>query len=350
MARNKLDLNLSIEEKLDVTSIIIKAQASDKRLVERCRIILLTHEGKSLDAIAETLGVSRATANFWRQKFLKKRIEGLTDKKRSGRPRNFKSKERLQVLAKYYHRQGNAMRLSNSDLAAELIKENLAISKSTINRILLGTGLKSQRIDQLQANRYEEFDEKCAQVVGLYMNDREKALVISVGENSEMHLPGGETLSKMLRPPRPLQTIENVRVRHGGAQALISSFIVQSGETRIQANDNDEQYKLTDFIQNMVTIYPDKYVNFIMDKLGPRRVKELMESFEHQGAKIHFHFAPNHTSWLNHVDLWFHILARKSSKQNIFDSVDDMVAILIKYIEHFNKNAKPFYWIYDESQ
>lgn len=135
----------------------------------------MTDEGKTLDDIADTLDVSRATVNFWRQKFLRKRLEGLKDEQRNGRPRSFKSEDRLKVIAKACQKPQNVTQWSTRDLAKALNKENLPISKSTGNRILLETDLKPHKIEKWVTSKDTEFDKKCAKVVGLYMNSPENA-------------------------------------------------------------------------------------------------------------------------------------------------------------------------------
>jgi len=169
MSRRKLVLNLGAEEKKDLTAII-RAKTSEQRMVERCSIILMTDEGKTLDEIADALNISRATVNLWRQKFLKKRMEGLKDEQRPGRPRNFTSEERLKVIARACQKPENMTRWSTRDLAEALKGENLKISKSTVNRILLEADLKPHKVEMWLSSKDPEFNEKSAQVVGLYAN------------------------------------------------------------------------------------------------------------------------------------------------------------------------------------
>lgn len=343
MSRKKLTLNLGLEEKKDLTAII-RAKTSEQRMVERCRIILMTDDGKTLDEIAGALDISRATVNLWRQKFLTKRMEGLKDKQRPGRPRNFTSEERLKVIARACQKPENTTRWSTRDLAEALKKENLDISKSTVNRILLEIDLKPHKFDMWVTSRDPEFDEKCARIVGLYMNPPENALVISVDEKTGMQALGKKIPNKPMKPGYPEKT-EFEYVRHG-TQALIASFVVQSGEVFGKTYDRHTRYEFLDFMQDVTAKYPDKDLYFIMDNFRTHKTKEVMEWVEKQNGRIHFHFTPTHASWLNQIELWFSILARKFLKRNIFDSVNDMVKKLMAYIEEYNQNAKPFRWTY----
>ncbi len=343
MSRKKLSLNLSAEEKKALTSVV-KAKTSQKRMVDRCRIILLTEDGFSLDDIAATLNTSRATVNLWRQKFLERRLEGLKDERRSGRPRNFRSDERLKVIARACQKPDNITQWSTRDLAAALKKENIQISKSTVNRILMETDLKPHKIEMWLTSKDPEFDEKCAQVVGLYMNPPENALVISVDEKTGMQAIGRKIPNKPMKPGHT-EKMEFEYVRHG-TQALIASFVVQSGEVFGKTYNRHTRYEFLDFMQDVAAKYPDKNLYFIMDNFRTHKTKEVMEWVESQRDRIHFHFTPTHASWLNQIELWFSILARKFLKRNIFDSVDDMVRKLMAYIEEYNQNAKPFRWTY----
>lgn len=343
MSRKKLALNLSLEEKRDLAAII-KAKTSEQRMVERCRIIIMTDEGKTLDDISSALDISRATVNLWRQKFQMKRMEGLKDEQRPGRPRSFTSEDRLRVIARACQKPENVTQWSTRDLADALKGENLEISKSTVNRILLETDLKPHKVEMWLTSKDPEFDEKCAQVVGLYMNPPENALVISVDEKTGMQALGKKIPSKPMKPGSP-EKVEFEYIRHG-TQALIASFVVQSGEVFGKTYDKHTRYEFLDFMQEVAAKYPDKDLYFIMDNFRTHKTKEVMEWVEKQGGRIHFHFTPTHASWLNQIELWFSILARKFLKRNIFISVDDMVRKLMAYIEEYNQNAKPFRWTY----
>ena len=145
MPRKKLTLNINSEEKRNLTSII-KDKTSEQRMVERCRIILMTEEGKSLDEISETLATSRVTVNLWRQKFLTKRMEGLKDEQRSGRPRSFISEGRSKVISGASQKPEDVNQWSTRSIAYALRGENLEISKSTVNRILLKMDLKPHKV------------------------------------------------------------------------------------------------------------------------------------------------------------------------------------------------------------
>lgn len=343
MSRKKLVLNVTMEEKKDLTTIT-KTKTSEQRMVERARIILMTDDGKSLDDIARDLGISRATANLWRQKFLTKRMEGLKDEQRSGRPRNFTSEQRLKVIARACQKPENITQWSTRDLAEALKQENLEISKSTVNRILLDTDLKPHKVEMWLTSKDPEFDEKCAQIVGLYINPPENALVISVDEKTGMQAVGRKIPNKPMKPGSP-EKMEFEYVRHG-TKALIASFVVQSGEVFGKTYEKHTRYEFLDFMQDVAEKYPDKTLYFIMDNFRTHTTKEVMEWLEKQGGRIHFHFTPTHASWLNQIELWFSILARKFLKRNIFDSVDDMVRKLMAYIEEYNQKAKPFRWTY----
>jgi transposase len=147
-----------------------------------------------------------------------------------------------------------------------------------------------------------------------------------------------------MKPGSP-EKMEFEYVRHG-TQALIASFVVQSGEVFGKTYDRHTRYEFLDFMQDVAEKHPDKNLYFIMDNFRTHKTKEVMEWVESQEGRIHFHFTPTHASWLNQIELWFSILARKFLKRNIFDSVDDMVKKLMSYIEEYNRNAKPFRWTY----
>lgn len=343
MARKPINLNLSESEKMELESII-RSRTSEQRMVERSKIILLTEEGKSLDEIERLLGISRVTANLWRKKFKMKRMEGLKDTPRSGRPRIFGSKDRLKVIARACQRPDNITHWTNRDLAKTLKEEDLHISKSTINRILSDADLKPHRVEMWLTSKDPEFEEKSAQVVGLYMNPPENALVICIDEKTGMQALGRKIPNEPMKPGIP-ERMEFEYIRHG-TQALIASFVVQSGEVTGKTYDRHSRYEFLDFMEDIANKYPHQEVYFIMDNFRTHKTKEVQEWVQKQGGRIKFHFTPTHASWLNQIELWFSILARKFLKRNIFTSVKDMVKKLMAFIEEYNKTAKPFRWTY----
>ncbi len=164
-------------------------------------------------------------------------------------------------------------------------------------------------------------------------------MVISVDEKTGMQALGRKIPNRPMEPGRP-EKMEFEYVWHG-TQALIASFIVQSGEVFGKTYEKHTRYEFFDFMQAVSARYPDKDLYFIMDNFRTHKAREVTEWLEKQDGRIHFHFTLTHASWLNQIELWFSILARKFLKRGIFDSVDDMVKKLMAYIEEYNQNAKP---------
>jgi len=143
VSKKRVTINLSDAEKKQLRSIV-KSRTAEQRMVTRCKIILMTEEGKTLDEISKKLDISRVTANNWRHRYLPRRMEGLKDEPRSGRPWTFGRKDRLKVIARSFKKtkDNTVTRLSNRKLASTLEKENIKISKSTVQRILSNADLK----------------------------------------------------------------------------------------------------------------------------------------------------------------------------------------------------------------
>lgn len=343
MGRKRLLFNLSNSEKKQMQAIV-SARTSEQRMVERCKIVLLTEEGKTLDEIEEILCISRVTANHWRRRFLLSRLEGLKDAPRPGRPRTFSAEDRLKVIARACQRPENITHWSTRDLASALREENLNISKSTVNRILSGADLKPHRVEMWLTSKDPEFEKKTAEIVGLYMNPPENALVICVDEKTGMQALGRKIPNKPMKPGSP-EKMEFEYQRHG-TRALIASFVVQSGEVAGKTYPRHSRYEFLDFLQELANRYPEQELYLIMDNFRTHKTKEVQQWVQKQGERIKFHFTPTHASWLNQIELWFSILSRKFLKRNIFDSTEDMVKKLIAFIEAYNKTAKPFKWTY----
>ena len=145
MSKRRITFNLTNSEKRQLETTV-KSRTAEQRMVVRCKIVLMTEEGKTLNEIAEKLDISRVTANNWRRRYSLNRMEGLKDIHRSGRPWSFDSKERLRVIASSLQNTKDAAYLSSRGLAAKLKKEDLNISKSTVHRIL--ANVKSCKVER----------------------------------------------------------------------------------------------------------------------------------------------------------------------------------------------------------
>ena len=353
MSKRRIIFNTSGSERKKLEAIA-KSKTAEQRMAMRCKIILMTEEGKTLDEIAEKLDISRVTANNWRRRYLLKGVEGLKDVPRSGRPWKFDSVERLKVITHSCQKSKDIDSWSSRDIALTLEEKDLKISKSTVHRILSNANLKPNRVEKWLASKEHEFKEKSVQVVGLYINLPGNALVISVDEkpagtyHTGGQIAGGTNIQSLeaKAAENPQKALSPEKYAKCGTQALIASFVLQSEEAVGKTYSKNNKYEFLDFLQEISDKYPDQESYFIMDDFRNHETKEVAEWVRKQRGRIKFHFTPTHASWLNHIELWFSILARKFHKHNIFESVEDMVSNLMAFIENYNKNSKPFKWTY----
>lgn len=330
MSKKRITFNLSNPEMEQLESIV-RSKTAEQRMVTRSKIILMTEEGKTLDEISGKLDISRVTANHWRRRYLLRRMEGLKDEPRSGRPWTFSSEDRLKVIAHSFKNAKDATPFSNRKLASTLERENLKISKSTVQRILSNTGLKPHRIEKWLTSKEPEFESKITQVVGLYMNPPENAFVICADKETNLQESGKKTSGKPMK---------------SGTQALIASLIFDSEKNTKKGDFKHQGYEFLDFLKEIIHKHPNQELYFIMDNINKSlKTKKITEWGGKQGGHIKFHFAPTHESWLNQIGFCFTLFARKFPKRNIFDSVDDMAGKITMLLENFNKNTGSFKWI-----
>lgn len=340
MARKAANIILSNEEKSKLQKYA-NGKATEHRMVIRARIVLMAAEGTETNRIAKHLHISSKMVCKWRIQYSKYGIEGLIDKEKPGRPRKFSSEDRLKVITTACQK---PKRTITHWSAKELQKEIPNMSHMTIHRILKGADLKPHQYEMWLNSNDPEFEAKQTEIVGLYMDPPENALVICVDERTGMQALGRKVPNKPMRPSQP-EKMEFEYVRHG-TKSLIAAFVVHQGKVTGKCYDRHRHEEFIDFLEEIDKEYSGKELHVIVDNLSVHKHADVKEWLEKRNGRIKFHFTPTHASWLNQIELWFSILSRKLLKRGIFNSREELVKQVMKFIEEYNKEAKPFRWTY----
>ena len=344
MARKAREVALSEEERTDLKKRTHKA-TEEQRMVIRLKIILLASDGLETKEIAKRLGISKKTVCKWRGRYAQEGLDGLKDNERSGKPWKFSSEDRLNVITTACNPPETATHWSIRDLQKEVKKKiSRSISHVTIHRILKSIDLKPHQYEMWLNSQDPEFEAKQTEIIGLYMDPPENALVLSVDEKTGMQALGRKYPNKPMRPGYP-EKIESHYVRHG-TKSLIAALAVHKGEVIGKCYDRHRHEEFIDFLGETEKAYPDKELHLIVDNLSVHKHKDVKKWLEEREGKIKLHFTPTHASWLNQIELWFSILSRKVLKRGIFSSRKDLVKRVMKFIEEYNQEARPFKWTY----
>ncbi len=325
----------------------VRAHTSAQRDVKRARIVLLASEGVSNTKIAEQVGMDVKNVGRWRRKFAERGMPGLKDDPRPGGPPTYGHDDVLKIVAKVTESPPDpASHWSHSQLE-DALQDEVGISRSQIGRILKSLDIKPHLVRGWITRRDDpNFWDRAADVCGLYLNPPENALVLSVDEKTGM---SARSRTAPTTPPASgrasRQEFEYVR---NGVVGLMAALDVHRGgilhATGIQSNDAQTFIAFLKKIDRKVSKRLD--VHLVLDN-GSSHIAKATVAWLDEHPRFHVHHTPNHASWLNQVELFFSILARRLLKRGEFDSPEDLVAKIMAFIADYNLHAKPFRWTYE---
>ena len=317
---------------------LIAAPRTSQKAVLRSRIILLASHGCSNNQIAKELETSRPTVIQWRQRFEQNGLDGLEDIPRPGRtPSLSESKVRQVVQATQFKKPKNATHWSTRSLAKEL-----GISHTIVHRIWQECNLKPHRTETFKISQDPEFVEKVRDIVGLYLNPPDRALVLCLDEKTQIQ---ALDRTQPLLPLRPGQVERATHdyVRHG-TTSLFAAFDIASGKVIAECYQRHRHQEMLRFLQRIDHEVPDELdVHLVLDNYCTHKHRKVREWLS-QRPRFHVHFTPTSASWLNQVELWFSILTRKRIRRGVFRSLKSLIAALREYAKANNKDPRPFTW------
>lgn len=318
-----------------------RSTSLDYRYVVRAKIILLLEEGRSYDEIKQSLDVGKTAISKWKGRFIESGIEGLKDAPRSGKPRTYTEADRARVIQRACEDPGNGY----TNWSQRRIAKELGMAQSTVNLILKENDLRPHKVDYWCGKSTDpEFEDKMLNVVGLYMNPPEKALVLCVDEKTQM-----QALDRT-QPELPLQKGKPKRqtatYKRNGTVSLIASLAVHTGEITGEIIDKNNVNNFLKFLKKIDRKYTNKHLHIIVDNLPVHKHKDV-KLWLSKKRKITIHYTPTYSSWLNQIEIWFNILSKDVLKGGIWKSKEQMVTQLMTYIKTYNKErAAPFSWTY----
>ena len=341
MARigQKIELSKSDHQELITRS---RSQRLDYRFVLRAKIILLCAENKTYDEIASTLNIGRAAVAKWKMRFLSNGLDGLKDLPRSGKPRIYTEADRVRVVQKACSKPQDGY----SNWSQRRIAKELGMSQSKVHHILKENELKPHKVDYWCGKSTDpEFEQKMLNIVGLYIDPPENALVLCVDEKTQIQALDRTQPELPLRVGNPKRLTATYK-RHGTV-SLIAALAVHQGEIVAQSIPRNNAETFLKFLKKLDRRYTNKKLHIIVDNLSVHK-SQIIKEWVNKKRKITLHFTPTYSSWLNQVEIWFNILTKDLLKGAVWHSKEQMVKQIIEYIDTYNKTrAKPFNWTYD---
>lgn len=303
----------------------------------RARMMLLAGEGESNRQIAIRFGVKPHTVGAWRARFEAEGCEGLRDIRRPGRPVRITPAQKQKIVHTVCRKPPAGLgRWSVRTLAAKL-----RLSRDVVHRTLLEHNLQPHRLRTFNFSPDPRFEEKLLDVVGLYMNPPDNALVLCVDEKTGIQALDRTQPMLPLKAGKP-QTWSNEYVRHG-TRALLASLDISTGEVVAQVTRDRKSPTFLGFLDELVATYPDQRLCVVMDNLNTHTNRAAMEWLERH-PDVSFHYTPTHASWVNLVECFFSILTRTGLQQQVHKSGRDLERFLKAFIKTYNQNCGPFKW------
>jgi len=322
---------------------VIKRWANGKRfplrLVQRAQIIRLAAEGVFSHDIARQLGVSRPTVQLWRDRFLALRLTGLEkDAPRPGRiPRISYQKVTSIINATLQTTPPDATHWSTRSMA-----QACGISNATVCRIWQNHNLKPHLVETFKLSRDKHFIEKLHDIVGLYLNPPDKALVLCVDEKSQIQALDRTQLLLPLRPGIPARQTHDY-TRHG-TTTLFAALSMLDGKVIGDCMPRHRHQEFIRFLQLInVKTPPDLDLHLIVDNYGTHKHARV-NAWLKRHPRFHLHFTPTSSSWLNMIERWFRDITDKRIRRGSFKSVPNLIAAIMQYLETHNQNPRVFIW------
>lgn len=331
------EVTLTDEERQTLLRWARRAKSS-QALAQRCWIVLGCADGKSNQEVAAEVGVWPQTVGKWRRRFLDRRLEGLVDEPRPGAPRKITDEQIEDVLVATLERQPrDATHWSRASMATES-----GLSRSTVGRIWKAFNLKPHQVDTFKLSNDPQFVDKVRDVVGLYVDPPEKALVLSVDEKSQIQALDRSAPVLPMMPGLPERRTHDY-IRHG-ITTLFAALNVATGEVIGSVHRRHRAVEFKKFLAKLDKEIPaDLDVHLICDNYTTHK-HDTIQRWLAAHPRFHMHFTPTYSSWLNQVERWFGLLTDKKLRRTAHQSLRALENDLRDWIQTWNEDPKPFTW------
>lgn len=330
-------VSLTAEQRSQLESYV-RSRSMPAGLSARFRIILLAADGLGNKEISNKINLSRASVGKWRKRYSEKGLEGLHDELRPGRPRSVLDEQVSELI----HKTLTTKPEGATHWSSRAMADQTGLSHMTVCRIWRTFGLKPHLSETFNLSTDPFFVEKVRDIVGLYLNPPENALVLCVDEKSQC-----QALERS-QPTLPLgfgyaEGYTHDYLRHG-TLTLFAALDVATGGVLAQPKKRHRHQELLQFLRHIdANVPPELDVHIIMDNYATHKHEKVRSWFARK-SRYHVHFTPTYSSWLNQVETWFGIITRKAIRRGSFRSTKELAEKIDLFVKNHNRNSKPFMW------
>jgi transposase len=335
--RPTLPLTVTSEENEKLT-LLARRPKTSQALALRARIVLAIESGLNNSQVAEKLGVTKPTVGKWRERFRLHRLEGLLDEPRPGAPRSITDKQVEAVVTQTLE----SMPENATHWSTRMMAKKAGLSQTAVARIWRAFGLQPHRVENFKLSKDPQFVEKVRDIVGLYMNPPERAMVLCVDEKSQVQALNRTQPILPLSPGVPARQTHDYE-RHG-VTSLFAAMDVASGVTISNCYRRHRHQEFLSFLKLIDENVPaDLDVHLVMDNYGTHKVAKVRNWLTRR-PRYHIHFTPTGASWLNLVERLFAEVTERCVRRGSHTAVRALEQAMLGYLDQRNEDPKPFVW------
>jgi transposase len=330
-------LALAAEERAELERLVRRRKTAQD-LALRAKVVLRCAEGATNQAVAREAEVCAHTVGKWRERFAKDRLEGLRDAPRSGAPRTVTDERVAELLVRTLETMpADATHWSTRSMAAAC-----GLSPATVQRVWHAFGLKPHRVESFRFSADPAFVEKVRDIVGLYLNPPDRALVLCVDEKTEIQAVERTQPVLPMRPGQAERRTSDYR-RHG-TSSLFAALDVAVGRVIGRCYRRHRAEEFRDFLEAVDAAVPAELeVHVVLDNASIHKAPPV-RAWLAVRSRYHLHFTPTASSWLNQVERFFALLTARRLKRGTHRSVEELEAAVLAYLERHNAEPRPFRW------
>jgi len=330
-------INLSEDVKNQLHSMA-RSRSLPHGIVRRAKIIIMAADGLNNKTIAQKIDLSAAVVGMWRKRFIQQGLMGLYDELKPGGPRSISDEQVARLIRKTLNKKPK----NGTHWTCRSIAQETKLSKSTVNRVWSAFGIQPHRQKHFKLSADPFFVEKVRDIVGLYLNPPDEAMVLCVDEKSQIQAL--DRTQPML--PLGLGYVEGVThdYKRHGTTTLFAAFDIASGQVLTQCKSRHRHQEFLNFLRHIDDNVPeDLDIHLVIDNYSTHKHKKVRRWLAVR-PRYHVHYTPTYASWLNQVEIWFNIITQRAIRRGTFRSVKDLINKIQNYVDQYNKNSKPFMW------